>query len=1138
MSAPLLLAAALTAAPPAPPADATAGEVAAFYLADRGPLSAARETAEAGDDAAARLAAARAVKIAEAAALAAAETGLADDDPRRGEVLNRIRSELIGSHETLADRHEDAGDWAAAEAELAAALTLTGAARGPDDWRTGDARRALGDLRRRRDFTDDQRARLAGADRESALLAEDYAAGRYAEATAHAAAAARTYRELLGANDPTTAVALGNHANLLKVTGDYAAAEPLIRRALEVRRETLGRRHPRTAAGLLQLGQLLAAAGDYAAARSAIEDSLAILRDIFGPVHPDAADGLDSLAAVNFMAGDYAAARPLYERALSIRRGALGPRHPDVTYSLNNLAVLHYRTGDFAAARPLYEEAVGIARDAFGPRHPNTAGLLNNLASLLDALGDYPAAKPLYEETLAINRETFGPRHPRTALSLHNLADVTEATGDLAAAESLYREALEINREALGPRHPRTAGSLNNLARLLTAAGEYAEARPLAEEALRIDRETLGPRHPDTSADLHNLAGLLADSGDVDAARRLSAEAVAATLEQLDAAAAAQGGGGQRNFAAERRYIFEHRLSLTAGAPGAAPDALAWKGNQLARRFALSRVPDTPELTAAKTDLRRASGELAALSLDPPGDAEARTAWRARLGELAAERGRLERTLSAASSAYRLAADVTPADLAAALPPGAAVVDVHAYNHRTAVPDRADGRAEFERRLIAFVHRPGAEPVRAELGAEAVAADLVDAWRAAVAGGGSAAEVGRIGRELRGRLWEPLEPLLVGVGTVLVSPDGPLCRLPIGALPGGEPGSYLIEERTFAAVPVPRLLPLILSEEPAAGGRLLAVGGVDYDAAGTGPAADDGPAEESGTADPPGFSLASRSALRAAFGTFPALAATGREAAAVADLAAADGLAAETLLGPAATEAAVRRLAQPAPGRPGDAGRPGAAVLHLATHGYFAPPELRSRLAPRDLGEDGATGLTRTERDLAGYAPGLLSGLAFAGANRETAPKAEGSRSLGFGGTRDGLLTAEEVAALDLSDCRLAVLSACETGLGETAGGEGLLGLQRSFTAAGAGAVVASRWAVPDDPTAALMARFYRNLWEKHLPTAEALREAQLWVLNHPTEAGATRGLSFGAAATAPAAAPARSSPRAWAGWGLSGDWR
>ena len=157
-----------------------------------------------------------------------------------------------------------------------------------------------------------------------------------------------------------------------------------------------------------------------------------------------------------------------------------------------------------------------------------------------------------------------------------------------------------------------------------------------------------------------------------------------------------------------------------------------------------------------------------------------------------------------------------------------------------------------------------------------------------------------------------------------------------------------------------------------------------------------------------------------------------------------------------------------------------------------------------------------------------MSGIALAGANRK--PEL---------GEDDGILTALEVEALDLRKTELVVLSACETGLGKVAGGEGLLGLQRAFQVSGAGAVVASLWSVDDAATRLLMEKFYENLWTKKLSKMESLRQAQLFVLREGSVTGLLRGRpELDAPVAIPAGQASRSPPFYWAAFVLSGDWR
>ena len=112
------------------------------------------------------------------------------------------------------------------------------------------------------------------------------------------------------------------------------------------------------------------------------------------------------------------------------------------------------------------------------------------------------------------------------------------------------------------------------------------------------------------------------------------------------------------------------------------------------------------------------------------------------------------------------------------------------------------------------------------------------------------------------------------------------------------------------------------------------------------------------------------------------------------------------------------------------------------------------------------------------------------------------------------------------------MLSACETGLGAVAGGEGLLGLQRAFQVAGAKSVVASLWTVGDEPTRALMARFYENLWRKGLTPRAALREAQLYMLRE----GLRRGVGGIRRDEKDASKSDRMPPFYWAAFVLSTD--
>lgn len=135
-------------------------------------------------------------------------------------------------------------------------------------------------------------------------------------------------------------------------------------------------------------------------------------------------------------------------------------------------------------------------------------------------------------------------------------------------------------------------------------------------------------------------------------------------------------------------------------------------------------------------------------------------------------------------------------------------------------------------------------------------------------------------------------------------------------------------------------------------------------------------------------------------------------------------------------------------------------IIHLATHGFYYTPTDALDIEP-----------------LSGYKNAMkLSGLIMAGGNAAWTGKKLPS------GVLDGILTADDIARLDLSGTDLVVLSACETGLGKVTS-EGLFGLQRAFKKAGVQTLVMSLWKVSDWITKEFMLQFYKNLaangWEK-----------------------------------------------------------
>jgi MYXO-CTERM domain-containing protein len=384
---------------------------------------------------------------------------------------------------------------------------------------------------------------------------------------------------------------------------------------------------------------------------------------------------------------------------------------------------------------------------------------------------------------------------------------------------------------------------------------------------------------------------------------------------------------------------------------------------------------------------------------------------------------------------------VSIAQVAAQIPAGAALVEILRYTPKSALyvlPAPKGGAREpvpagdEPARYAAYTLRHDGALTWADLGEAAPIDAAVTALRAVLIS--PAKDAKPAARALYQRTMGKILPALGEVSTLLISPDGALGLVPFGALVDDR-GRYLIERCTLtyltsgrdrlrpAAPPAPRQVPLLLGN-PAFSATI------------------------GGSAPKGGERSMDLRGVR-----FPPLPGTATEVSAIATLLPR----AQLLTGAAATETAVKALRGPG-------------LVHLATHGFYAPDTRKDKVA--DARED----------------PMLRTGIALAGADH------------GGRGGDDGILTALEASSLDLRGTRLVVLSACETGLGDASEGDGIYGLRRALVIAGAETVVTSLWRVADAATRDLMQAYYAEL-RRGAGRSEAMRKVELGMLAEPGRA-------------------------------------
>ena len=881
---------------------------------------------------------------------------------------------------------------------------------------------------------------------------------RYAEAERMYLKTLDLYEKLEKPNSEYLANHCYNMSNFYISIDRLDDAEKYIRRALNIWEGTQGPTGNDYAAGLRVLGSIYTAEGFFARAEPIYLQAMNVMRDLFGDRDRQIAYIDMQLGNMYTKMGMYDKAETYFTEALSIFEECSFDRH--IAWALNRVGMILTRRGYAEKGEPYYQRSLNIRKELFGVEHPDYVYSLKGLGWNYTFLGKYVEARDILNEALQVRYE-FSDSTSLTGSILWDLADINRRLGDIEVADSLYNMAYGIYENIYGRKHEYCSGILEEKSKCLRVKGLYQEALMNSHTA-----------YVNRTDDLRNNIVILSERDALNYAKQIRQASDTYLSAWID--------GGKVSTA------------------DAADVVLLSKGlvfDEISNRNRALLFEDNEEVQAKLKSLKNTKLLLSHYAVSGPEKLD-HDRYRFLLDSLQVSADRQETELARISSTFEKQMklnDIDARQITDNLPHDCILVEYLKYNYCQA------GSDETQSRYIASILRPGQDVEVVDLGPASAIEPVVGQYRRHMLEVSSADRLPtvidagnyrKIGEDLYGIIWKPIEKHITDGNLVLIAADGSLNMVSFAGLIDAD-GRYLVENHALHYLSSGRDIIRFKDEvEPASG--LFAVGAPDYNATVLDRLSSPIESPRDSSSEPEYFALRN---IRSGCGelndiTVNALPFTRDEVEAVA--AAWRASSDEEMTVYFDSDASEENFKAEAPGN---------RVIHIATHGYFLQGDCQRHLLQG--GRDDDFGFI-------GENPLLLSGLLFAGANLH----GQGADSAG---AEDGILTAYEVSAMDLTGSDLVILSACETGLGEVKEGEGVYGLRRAFQMAGVRRVISALWSVSDEVTAEMMSQLY-NRQDASLP--ETLRNIQLDRINKLHEQGEV------------------AHPFIWGAFIATGDWR
>ena len=833
-------------------------------------------------------------------------------------------------------------------------------------------------------------------------------------------------------------------------TGRYADAVRILEQARQIQLNVLGNQHFEYARASDALATALQQTGQYARALPMQEETVQLLERSVGPAHQTTLTSIGNMVITYTEMGEVEKAYTLYERILRELKSQFGGKHLVYLNQQSNYAAFLFETGFLQKAEAEAWEFEKNYRASFDTQTVSYARILGNLGVIYAEKKQLDSALMLQTRALRMYEKTLGKGTQEYATTLYGLSHIFQQTGKIDTATALAKQAAGILRENGMGDTPLAVNIFMHLVEMSCTRRQYTTALEYVQQALSVVQKSVGTASRDYPVIIGRRGRVHEFAGHMPEAFASFEQSVLLAEERVARTAGIYSYGGEEAFSQQIMPIFENIAGF------------AHRHSEYQKKSAGILYDNALTLDFLLLQQSRSAIEAARSSGDPAvvkqvrdwNDLKQLWAFQSNLppakrqfslDSLAREIEGLEQGLTARFLPIKQARrKVSWQSVQAALASDEAAIQFISFP--------ADETTGAEVVYYALLLRPGyGRPKMVYLCRENQLSALLDQKPGSARG-----LINRLypysmddwpekqqNSPLYSLLWQPVKKLLRGARRVYYAPSGQLHRISFPAIVK-RPGEVLADHFDLQYVASTR--DLVLHDDSLPGGSIRTAqvfGGIRYET-------DSLAMREAGDRSAPGF-----------------LPATLREMYWVDSLLRAHGIHSDTFSGYNAREEQIKRYSTDTLRSPD--------LLHIGTHGYYFPaPGKKDRL--------GKSGYKWADN------PMFRSYLLMAGGLNAHLGK------MPLGGFDDGLLSAYEIASLNLTGTRLVVLSACQTGLGDLHSSEGVYGLQRAFKIAGARHLLVSLWKVEDNATRVFMEQFYKRWIADGLDVRVAFRQAQQWM--------------------------------------------